>query len=93
MAQQEGPPGTTGGCCSIASVFPRDASAPTIQTHPSGNTPLVFLQHIVACLYHPAVGCWLKMEKEGMVCLGVCWQPALRAPTCLSRGKGKLRHS
>lgn len=49
------------------------------------NIHEIFLHCIVACLCNPMDGCWLKMEEEeGILCLGACWQPALRARTCLT---------
>lgn len=33
----------------------------------SGSTSVVFLLHIIACLYNCVDGCWLKMEEEGIV--------------------------
>lgn len=33
----------------------------------SGSTGVIFLPHIIACLYNPVDGCWLKMEEEEIV--------------------------
>ena len=66
---------------------PEGLSSSDDANSPSGNTRAIFLQPIVACLYNPVDRCWLKMEEEeGILCLGACWQPALRAHTCLTRG-------
>lgn len=27
---------------------------------------MIFLPHVIACLYNPVDGCWLKMEEEGI---------------------------
>lgn len=33
----------------------------------SGSTGVIFLPRIIACLYNPVDGCWLKVEEEGIV--------------------------
>lgn len=51
---------------------------------------MIFVPHIIACLYNPVDGCWLKMEGMVSWCLlAACSQNF----SCLTGGEGKPRCS
>lgn len=52
------------GTCGIASVFPRDSLAPAIQTSPSGNTRVIFLQRY-RCVFVQPSGWVLAEDRRG----------------------------